>query len=150
MQAEVAAQNDELDGLQHDFDAGKSEVVMNYFALGVGPQSLPERLPPGVPPCQCPRVQAAGRRVRASWIPTFVPSVGAYKYSKTTGKVTTTARPLAQRKSLYAGVVAQVALRTANEVFRADTPGNVWARSCSMGTFTRSIPAPASRFTLVS
>ena len=124
MQAEVAAQNDELDGLQRDFDAGKSEAVMNYYALVLDHSHYPSDFPQEF---RLAYVPESKQLVVEYELPGFdvVPSVGSYKYTKTTGKVTTTARPLAQRKSLYAGVVAQVALRTANEVFRADTPGNV-------------------------
>jgi restriction system protein len=45
IQAEVAAQNDELDALQRDFDAGKSEAVMNFFALVLDHSHYPSDFP---------------------------------------------------------------------------------------------------------
>jgi hypothetical protein len=45
IQAEVSAENDELDSLQRDFDACKSEAVMNYFALVLDHSHYPSDFP---------------------------------------------------------------------------------------------------------
>jgi restriction system protein len=50
-----------------------------------------------------------------------VPEIAAYKYVKSKNQITTTQRPVAQRRSIYASVVAQITLRTLHELFIADT-----------------------------
>jgi len=54
-----------------------------------------------------------------------VPEIRSFKYVKTSDSVTESVRPPTQTKSLYAFVVAQIALRTIWEIFAADTPGLV-------------------------
>jgi restriction system protein len=58
-------------------------------------------------------------------LPAFeaIPTVGSYKYIKTKDTITETARPATQRKALYSSVVAQIALRTLYELFKADRNG---------------------------
>jgi restriction system protein len=59
-------------------------------------------------------------------LPSFevVPEASAYKYIKTKDEVTTSPRPLAQRKAIYSSIVAQITLRTLHEIFEADRLGN--------------------------
>ena len=49
-----------------------------------------------------------------------VPEVGAYKYLKAQDEITELPRPAAQRRALYASVLAQMTLRTLHELFGAD------------------------------
>ncbi len=55
----------------------------------------------------------------------IIPDVGSYKYDKQKDEVTETVRPLAQRKTLYSSIIAQVTLRTLKELFKADRTGYV-------------------------
>ncbi|HEX3492918.1 MAG TPA: restriction endonuclease [Streptosporangiaceae bacterium] len=50
-----------------------------------------------------------------------VPAVKAYKYVKTSDTISESARPQTQIKTLYASMVAQLAVRTVHELLSADT-----------------------------
>ena len=121
---------------------------MSYYALVLDQSPYPSDFPEDF---RLAYVPESKQLVVEYELPGFdvIPSVGSYKYTKTTGKVTETARPLAQRKSLYTESSPRLRSAPSTRSSAPMRPGT-WRRSCSMGTFTRSIPAPASRFTLVS
>jgi restriction system protein len=122
--AALAAHNSEVDSLESDYKAGTSDAIMSYCELVLDQSPYPSDFPQEF---RLAYVPESKQLVIEYELPGFevIPPVGGYKYAKTTGKVTETARPLTQRKSLYTGVVAQMALRTVNEIFKADDPGYV-------------------------
>ena len=50
----------------------------------------------------------------------IVPEIAAYKYVKATDTITTTGRPMTQRKVLYGSLIAQITLRTLYDLFNSD------------------------------
>lgn len=117
-------QHAEIDDLRVSFEAGDPEAVVRYFDIVLKGSSCPESFT---------------RRFRLAYVPesrqlviefelspvTVVPAIKAYNYVKSRDEVTETARPAAQVKSLYGGVIAQSALRTLYEVFQADRIGHI-------------------------
>jgi restriction system protein len=54
-----------------------------------------------------------------------IPDVKSNRFIKTKDQITQTARPAAQIKSLYAGLVAQLSLLTMHQLFAADVDGHI-------------------------
>ena len=123
-EARVAVQHAEIDAFARDLDAGVPDAVVAYLSLVLEASPYPDDIP---------------RRARMAYLPEsrqlvverdlppfgIVPEVGAYKYVKTKDEVTTTARPVTQRRILYTSVVAQTMLRTLHELFGADRAGHL-------------------------
>jgi len=55
----------------------------------------------------------------------LIPEAKEHRYVKSRDEIKTSARPATQRKSLYASMIAQIALRTVHEIFEADRLGHV-------------------------
>ena len=121
---QAAAQNAEIDQFQQDFAAGLPSAVANYFVLIIEASSYPEGFPQQA---QLAFVPESKQLVVEYDLPPYetVPQVGSYKYIKTQDEVVETARPVTQRKALYASVIAQVTLRTLHELFNADRTGQL-------------------------
>jgi restriction system protein len=124
LEAALIAHNSEVDSLEHDYKAGTSDAILSYCALILDNSPYPSDFPQAF---RLAYVPESKQLVVEYELPTFevIPSVGSYKYTKSSDKVTETPRPLTQRKSLYTDVVAQVTLRTVNEIFGGDEPGYV-------------------------
>lgn len=117
-------QHAEIDAFRNNVIAGQPDAICDFFTLVLERSSYPEDFP---------------QRVQLGWMPESrqlviehdlpaidcVPDVAAYRYVKTGDKVNTTARSAAQRRTLYASVVSQVALRTLHELFTADPFGQL-------------------------
>lgn len=122
--AERRRQNLAIDELRAKFEAGDQGAIVTYFDVVLRASRYPESFT---------------RRFRLAYVAesrqlvvefelspvTVIPPVRAYNYVKTKDDVATAARPVAQIKSLYAGVVAQSALRTIYEIFQADRIGHI-------------------------
>ena len=116
---QLAAQHAEIETFQQELSAGTPSAVMNYFTMALSASDYPEGFPQHAKIAYVPESK---QLVVEYDLPPFeiVPEVGLYKYVKTKDEITETQRPLAQRKSLYSSIVAQVALRTLHELFEAD------------------------------
>lgn len=116
---EIETHNAEIAQFQKEFDAGEPEAIINYFTLVLEASSYPEGFPQNAKIAYVPESK---QLVVEYDLPSFeiIPEVAEYKYAKTKDEITTTARPLTQRKNLYASVTAQIALRTIHELFEAD------------------------------
>jgi len=121
---QVAAQHAEVDRFQRDFAAGVPLAVVEYFSMILAASSYPENFPQHA---RLAYVPESKQLVVEYDFPSLeiVPEVSSYKYVKTKDEVTQTVRPLAQRKTLYSSVIAQVTLRTLKELFKADRTGFV-------------------------
>lgn len=119
---QVAAQHVEVNRFQRDFASGVPLAVVEYFSMILAASSYPENFPQHAKLAYVPESK---QLVVEYDFPSLeiVPEVSSYKYVKTKVEVTQTGRPLAQRKTLYSSVIAQVTLRTLKELFKADRTG---------------------------
>lgn len=119
LQQTAAEKNKEIDDFRADFEAGKPEAITTYFDLVLQASSYPEGFPQRT---RIAYVPESKQLVVEYELPTFdlVPEQKSYKYVKSKDEITASLRPATQRKSLYASVVSQIAIRTLHELFEAD------------------------------
>jgi restriction system protein len=122
IQQRTAAQHAEIDSFQREFSAGSPFAIVNYFTMILTASNYPDGFPQHAKLAYVPE----SRQLVIEYdLPSLeiVPAVGSYKYIKARDEITEVARPQAQRKALYASVIAQVTLRTLFELFKADRTG---------------------------
>ncbi len=127
---QIREQYAEIDAFQRDLDARSPAAIVNYFTLVLGASAYPDNFPQHAKVAYVPESK---QLVVEYDLPPFeiMPEMSGFKYVKTKDEITTTPRPMAQRKSLYATLVAQVALRTLYEVFDADRKAYVETLVCN-------------------
>ena len=112
-------QNQKVERIQERFSAGESKAVEDYFIRVLDNGSYPESFPN-----KSQLVYTANSRHLSVEhdLPTFeaVPEAKAYRYVEARDDIMRTAPPQSQRKLLYLSVLAQIALRTIHEIYRAD------------------------------
>jgi restriction system protein len=120
----VEAQNAEIDNFQRELTAGSPAAIVDYFTMVLASSNYPHGFPQHAKLAYVPESK---QLVIEYDLPSFevIPEIGSYKYMKTKDEVTQTVRPLAQRKTLYSSVVAQVTLRSLHELFKSDRMGHV-------------------------
>ncbi len=118
-QQKIVVQHEEVDTLQREIQAGSPQAIIEYFSMVLSASMYPEEFPQGVKLAYVPESK---QLVIEYDLPRFeiVPEIALYKYVKAKDSITETSRPPAQRKSLYASVIAQITLRTLHELFKAD------------------------------
>lgn len=119
----VAAQRAEVDAFQAGYERGDPEAVISYCSMVLAAS----RYPDGFPQQHKVAFVPESRQVVVELdLPTFevAPEPVEYRYVKTKDEIAAKARPVSQRKGLYARVVAQVALRTVHELFESDRAGH--------------------------
>lgn len=121
---EIEAENAKIDEFKEKLEAGDAEAVVDYLGMVLEASRYPHSFPKSHKIAYVPESKQV---VLEHDLPDFdvVPDIKTYKYVKTRDEITTTARPATQRKALYSSVIAQLALRTAHEIFEADRNGNV-------------------------
>jgi restriction system protein len=124
IEADAARQHEEIDALQTKIGGGDPDGIRAYFGLVLESRPYPEMV---THDSRLAYVPESKQLVVETDLPPFtvVPQVAAYRYVKTGDKVTSAARPVGQRKSLYASLIAQVALLTVRDVLLADRWGYV-------------------------
>lgn len=124
LQAQTAAQHAEIDSFQLDLSAGVPAALRDYFTLVLETSAYPADFPHHASLAYIPESQ---QLVIEYELPSLsvVPEVSSYKYVKSQDAISTTARPLPQRKALYQSVLAQVAIRTIHEIFESDRSAQV-------------------------
>lgn len=120
----VVTQNAEIDNFQRELSAGSPAAIVDYFTMVLASSNYPNGFPQHAKLAYVPESK---QLVIEYDLPSFevIPEIGSYKYMKTKDEVTQTVRPLAQRKTLYSSVVAQVTLRSLHELFKSDRMGHV-------------------------
>ncbi len=115
----VREQYAEIDAFQRDLEAGSPEAIVNYFTIILGASSYPDGFPQHAKIAYVPESK---QLVLEYDLPRFeiIPEMSAFKYVKAKDQITTTPRPITQRKTLYTSLVGQVTLRTLYELFDAD------------------------------
>jgi restriction system protein len=119
LQRQTAANHSMIDAFAQNLLAGAPEAIVLYaravLAASPYPNGFPQR-------CKVAYVAESKQLVVEYDLPAFstVPQDSACKYVKSKDEITATSRPAAQRKALYASLIAQIALRSIHEVFQAD------------------------------
>lgn len=122
--ARAEEDNREVDELKDEFARAVPSAVVQYFSLVLDASSYPESFPRHH---RLAFVPESKQLVVELELPPFsvVPPVRQYKHVKARDAIDEGARPAAQMKALYAQVVAQVTLRTLDELFEADRAGHL-------------------------
>jgi len=123
-QQKVAAQHAEIDHFQRELSASSPAAIVDYFTMVLASSNYPDGFPQHAKLAYVPESK---QLVIEYDLPSFniIPNVGSFRYVKTKDEVTQTTRPLAQRKTLYSSVVAQVTLRSLYELFKANRLGQL-------------------------
>lgn len=111
-----------VDELQRRLRAAEPDAVTEFFAMVLDRYGYAIETP-----CRVAYSAASKQLVVEVELPDVdvVPEAKVYRFVKARGESTFTPLPTAERKRLYASLVAQVALRTLYDVFTADVDGNV-------------------------
>ncbi len=119
IRAEAEKQNAEIEALQQGLADEVPESVATYFSFVLEANSYPDGFPQQAKIAYVPESK---QLVVEYDLPPFsiIPEARAYKYVASHNEITTAPRPVSQRRSLYASVTAQIALRTMHELFTAD------------------------------
>jgi restriction system protein len=120
----TADQHAEVDRFSRAFQEGNPDAVVGYFELVLQRSHYPNGFPQTF---KLAFVPESRQLVVEYELPTVavVPDAKTYRYVKASDSIASTPRPATQVRSIYASVVAQVALRTLHEVFEADRGRNI-------------------------
>lgn len=124
LQTATERQHLEIDVLKSRFEANDPQAIVHYFTMVLEASSYPEPFPRHFRMAYVPESR---QLVLEYELPSFdvIPDVAEYRFLKTKGEITTKVRPMGQRKTLYALVVSQVAVRALHEIFEADRGSRV-------------------------
>lgn len=109
----------EIVALQEGLAHRRPAAVVRYLDLVLEAADYPE----GFPHSWSLRYNPRSRQLDIDYqlpLVDVIPVVKAYKYNKSADNISSTARPAAQIRSLYAEVIRQTALRVIHEVFESD------------------------------
>ena len=114
----------EIDQFRAKLDAGEPAAIVDYLGLVLERSRYPDDFPDSHKLAFVPESKQV---VIEHDLPDFevIPEVKEHRYVKSRDEITTSARSAAQRKALYASVIAQIALRTVHELFEADRSEHV-------------------------
>lgn len=132
---EAAAHNSRIDKLIADLGYGVVDAVQEYISIVMSNSVYPEHF-------QVEHDFRFEPETAELWLrvlippPGNVPSIKAYKYTKSSDEITST--PLSKKacKDRYSSAVQQVGLRSIHEVFEADRRGLIKTISLEVGTQT--------------
>lgn len=134
-EAEIAEQNAAVDKLAADLGYGVVEAVEEYVSIVMSNSIYPDHFPVKTE-FQFDPAHAELRIHAVIPSPNQVPSVKAYKYTKSSDEITESQLSNRACKDRYASAVHQVAIRTLHEVFEADRRGIIQSISLEVGTET--------------
>ncbi len=119
---EVNRNNEEVDSLHREYLRGESRAVAAYYSNVFDHDPLPEGFPTT---SKTGYIAESKQLVIERELPTVavVPEAASHKYVRTGDRIESKARPTNQRQSIYADLVAQLALRTVHGAFAADSAG---------------------------
>lgn len=117
---EATAKNAEVVAFQSAYEASEREAVIDYFKLVFENDRLPDNMPSMV---RVTYDADSKQLVIERQLPTIdvVPSETAFRYVKKGDTIVPVVRKAADRKAMYADVLAQIALRTVHVALKADT-----------------------------
>jgi restriction system protein len=124
MRAQADTRNRELADFQARLEAGDPDAIVDYFSLVLDKSSYPTEFPKKFKIAFVP--ESKQLVVEYELPPASVaPPARTFKYVKSRDAIEASPRPAAQSRSLYASVVAQMAVRTLHELFEADRDGKL-------------------------
>jgi restriction system protein len=113
--------NQRIDEFSRDYRDGSQKAICDYCLQVIERSPYPA----GFPNTARVAYVAESRQLVIEYsFPPFdvVPAATRFRYVKAQNAIVEVARPLSERKRLYTGVIAQVALRVLRDVFLADEP----------------------------
>ena len=134
-EAKVAEHNLAVNTLIANLGYGTVEAVQEYVSIVLANSVYPQHF---MVEHSCefdPSTAELSMRVLVPG-PSTVPTVKAFKYTKSTDQITSTNLPQKIIRDRYAGAVHQVAIRSLHEIFEADRRGLINAISLELGTET--------------
>jgi restriction system protein len=116
---QATAANEELEAFRAEFEAGDPDAIVSYFDMVLQRSAYPDSFPRHF---RLAYVPGSMQLVVEFELPTIsvVPTAKAYRYVKSKDEVSVSPRAASHIKTVYADVIAQVALRTVHELFEAD------------------------------
>jgi restriction system protein len=132
---EAQEQNSDLDELIAGLGYGTVEAVQEYVGIVLANSVYPESFPVA----HAAEFEPSTAELRLHVVipgPDHVPTIKAYKFTKSTDEITSTSLSQKDIKDRYAGIVHSVALRSLHEVFEADRRSLVREVSLELGTNT--------------
>ncbi|TDE11476.1 restriction endonuclease [Jiangella asiatica] len=134
---QILRHNARVDTLRLGVDAREPRAVEGYVGLLLEASTLPDGVPPTVEVAYQPRDR---RLLVIRELPDvdIVPSVREYAYNRALDRISAKRRPAKEIQQLYAGLVAQLVLRTIREVFEVRPAGLVAEVAVSGHVTTRN------------
>lgn len=131
-QSQVDAENAQLDALIAALQVGEKAAVEEYFAIVFGNSVYPDLIILDVEHSynSGEKELEVGLGLPA---PELIPSVRAYKYTKTRDEITETSQSAKEQRDRYAALVQAIVLRTLHEVWESDRLGHVDTISLTAG-----------------
>ncbi len=132
-EAEAEARNEAVTKLINDLAFDVESAIQEYVGIVLSNSVYPEAFPVDYDY----DFDLATRELRLAVTvppPSALPTVKEYRYVKGKGEITSTALPVKAQKDLYAGAVAQVAVRSLHEVFEGDRSGKIHSIALTVGT----------------
>ena len=129
----TAAANSQLDTLIANLAYDVDSAVQEYVSIVLGNSVYPDCFPVD----HDFEFNATLRELTLTALvpaPQDVPNVKEYKYVKAKDEISSTTLPVKEQKDRYSNAVAQVALRTLQEVFEADRAGKIQTISFTAAT----------------
>ena len=117
--AESDSLNKDIAAFESAYGAGEPQAVVHYCSIVLERDPLPDRFPHE---SRIAMVSESKQLVVERQVPGLeaVPTIAAFRFVKSRDTIETTDRPVAQIRILYAGLVAQMALRTLHGLFASD------------------------------
>ena len=125
IKAEVDRKNAEIDQWRIAIEGCEKEAVESHFDHVLGASPYPDGFPQEAKLAFVKESRQLVVEYELPVIDAIIPTVKNYTYVKASDTINETARPEKQRRSLYASVVAQTALRCLRDVFLADRWGHI-------------------------
>lgn len=121
---ENAAHNSEVDSLIQGFSSHDPSAVSQYFSLALDRSAYPAAFPHAHKVAYVPESKQLVAEIE---LPDFeiVPEDKLFRYVKAKDEIEASARPMTQRKLLYASLVGQITLATLHVLLTADDAGCV-------------------------
>jgi restriction system protein len=121
---EIAAQHAQVDAFRAAYEAGDPDAVLNHASMVLASSRYPQDFPQQHKVAYVPESRQLVVEMDLPGL-AVVPEDLEYRYVKTKDEITAKARPVTQRRALYASVVSQIALRTVHEIFESDRAGHL-------------------------
>lgn len=124
LEEETKKQHLQVDAFQADYLCGDLDAIVSYCSMVLEASAYPDGFPQRFKFAYIPQSRQAVVEYELPAVD-VVPTGRTYRYIKQSDSIAETARPQSQIKTLYASVVAQVAIRTLHELLASDKAGHI-------------------------